>query len=30
MQNLWDTMGIEEGEEISTKGIDNLLNNIIA
>jgi uncharacterized coiled-coil protein SlyX len=38
MQDIWDTikrpnlqiMGIEEGEEIQTKGIDNLFNRIIA
>jgi hypothetical protein len=27
--NLW-IMGIQEGEEIQTKGIDNLFNNMIA
>jgi hypothetical protein len=38
MQDIWDTMkrpnlwimDIEEGEEIQTKGIDNLSNRIIA
>jgi uncharacterized coiled-coil protein SlyX len=38
MQDIWNTMkrpnlqsmGIEEGEEIQTKGIDNLFNRIIA
>jgi hypothetical protein len=38
MQDIWDTMkgpnlqiiGIEEGEKIQTKGIDNLFNKIIA
>jgi hypothetical protein len=38
MQDIWDTMkrpnlqimGVEEREEIQTKGIDNLFNRIIA
>jgi hypothetical protein len=38
MQDIWDTikrpnlqiMGVEEGREIQTKGIDNLFNRIIA
>jgi hypothetical protein len=38
MQVIWDTMkrpnlqimGVEEGEEIQTKGTDNILNRIIA
>jgi hypothetical protein len=38
MQDIWDTMkrpnlhimGIEQGEEIQTKGTDNLFNKIIA
>jgi hypothetical protein len=38
MQDIWDTikrpnlqiMGVEEGKEIQTKGIDNLFNRIIA
>jgi hypothetical protein len=38
MQDIWDTMkrpnlqmmGVEEGEKIQAKGIDNLLNRIIA
>jgi hypothetical protein len=38
MQDIWETMrrpnlqimGVEEGEEIQTKGIDNLFNRIIA
>jgi hypothetical protein len=38
MQNTWDTMkraylqimGVEEGEEIQTKGIENIFNRIIA
>jgi hypothetical protein len=37
-QNIWDTMkrpnlsimAVEEGEEVQTKGIDNLFNRIIA
>jgi uncharacterized coiled-coil protein SlyX len=38
MHDIWDTIkrpnpwiiGIEEGEEIQTKGVDNLFNGIIA
>jgi hypothetical protein len=38
MQDIWDTMkrpnlqimGVEEGEEIQTKGIENIFNRIIA